>query len=68
MNTSDINSHGNKQMLWRWAVGLMAPSVCHIVSLHLSSFPCPRPPELYYQYYHPEFHLALQYCILQICL
>lgn len=33
MSTSGINSHGNKQLLWRRAVGLMAPSVCCTVSL-----------------------------------
>ena len=43
MRTSGINSHGNKQLLWRWAVGLMAPSVCHIVSLLASIF-LPLPP------------------------
>lgn len=45
MSTSGINSHGNKQLLWRWAFGLMAPSVCYIVSLLASAFlPLPPPP------------------------
>lgn len=43
MSTSGINSHGNKQLLWRWAFGLMAPSVCYIVSLLASAF-LPLPP------------------------